>query len=77
TDLRTEKVENRRSTKLIVSFIATVGNYEYGFYWVFRQDGSLELEVKANGIVQTGAVVPGEQPRHGTLIEEGLYAPYH
>lgn len=77
TDLRTEKVENRRSTKLIVSFITTVGNYEYGFYWVFRQDGSLELEVKANGIMQTGAVAPGTQARHGTLVEEGLYAAYH
>jgi len=24
--------------------IATVGNYEYGFYWYFYQDGSIELE---------------------------------
>ncbi len=77
TDLRTEKIENRRSTKFVVSFIATVGNYEYAFYWNFRLDGSLELEVKANGIMQTGAVQPGEKPRHGTMMEDGLYAPNH
>lgn len=77
TDLRTEKVENRRSTKFVVSFIATVGNYEYGFYWNFRLDGSVELETKANGLMQTGAVLPGETTRHGTMMEEGLYAPNH
>ncbi len=77
TDLRTEKVENRRSTKFVVSFIATVGNYEYAFYWNFRLDGSLELEVKANGIMQTGAVPPGQKARHGTMMDEGLYAPNH
>jgi primary-amine oxidase len=77
TDLRTEKVEVRRSRKLILSFISTVGNYEYGFYWIFRQDGSIELEVKAIGVMQTGAVKPGERPKFGTLVEEGCYAPNH
>ena len=77
TDLRSEKVEVRRSRKLIVSFISTVGNYEYAFYWVFRQDGSIELEVKANGIMQTGALLPGETTKFGTMIEDGLYAPNH
>jgi Cu2+-containing amine oxidase len=28
---RTDKTEVRRSRKLVVSFIATVGNYEYAF----------------------------------------------
>ena len=77
TDLRSEKVELRRSRKLIVSFISTVGNYEYWFYWVLRQDGSIELEVKAIGIMQTGAVKPGDKPKFGTMVEEGCYAPNH
>ena len=33
----------RRSRRLVVSFIATVGNYEYGFYWYFYQDGTMRL----------------------------------
>ena len=77
TQLVTEKVENRRGRKLIVSSISTVGNYEYGFYWIFRMDGSVELEVKALGIVQTGALLPGETTKFGTMIEERLYAPNH
>jgi primary-amine oxidase len=32
-DWRTEQTEVRRSRRLVVSFIATVGNYEYGYYW--------------------------------------------
>ncbi len=39
-DWRTGHSEVRRSRRLVVSFIATVGNYEYGFYWYFYQDGT-------------------------------------
>jgi primary-amine oxidase len=39
TDWRTNQSEVRRSRRLVTSFIATVGNYEYGFYWYFYQDG--------------------------------------
>ncbi|MCY3922282.1 MAG: primary-amine oxidase [Chloroflexi bacterium] len=46
----------RRSRRLVVSTIATVDNYDYGFYWYFYQDGSWEHEVKATGIVQTMAI---------------------
>jgi primary-amine oxidase len=77
TELRTNKVEVRRSRKLVISFIATVGNYEYGFYWHLRQDGSIELEVKAIGLVQTAAVPSGETSKFGALMEDGCYAPNH
>jgi primary-amine oxidase len=78
TDFRTEEVEVRRSRKLIVSFIATVGNYEYAFYWSFFQDGQIMHEIKMTGVVSTGAVVPGTQPKYGELLNAaGLYAPIH
>ena len=38
-DQRTDKTEVRRSRRLVISSIATIGNYEYGFYWYFYQDG--------------------------------------
>ena len=47
---------SRRSRRLVVSTIATVDNYDYGFYWYFYQDGSWEHEVKATGIIQTMAI---------------------
>ena len=77
-DFRTERTEVRRSRRLVISFIATVGNYEYGFYWYLYQDGSIECEAKATGIMSTGAVRPGETPEYGQLLnKDGLYAPIH
>ncbi|MDY6946740.1 MAG: primary-amine oxidase [Pseudomonadota bacterium] len=77
TELRTNKVEVRRSRKLVISFIATVGNYEYGFYWHLRQDGSIEVEIKAIGLMQTAATLPGQTTKYGTFVEERCYAPIH
>jgi primary-amine oxidase len=77
TELRTCKVEVRRSRKLIISSIATVGNYEYGFYWILRQDGSIEVEVKAIGLMQTAAVAEGGTTRFGVFVEDRCYAPNH
>ena len=77
TDWRTEEVEVRRSRRLVISFISTVGNYEYAFYWNFYQDGGLELEVKLTGIANTMALMPGEKPVYGTEVAPQLNAPYH
>ncbi len=33
SDNRIEETDTRRSRRLVVSFVATVGNYEYGFFW--------------------------------------------
>ena len=76
-DWRTEQTEVRRSRRLVISFIATVGNYEYGFYWYFYQDGTIQYEVKLTGMVSTAAVMPDEMPKYGTLIAPQLNAPIH
>ena len=77
TDWRTGYTEVRRSRRLVVSFIATVGNYEYGFYWYFYQDGTIQLEVKLTGIISNGAVAPGEKPPWGEIVAPGVYGPIH
>jgi primary-amine oxidase len=69
--------EVRRSRRLVVSFFATIGNYDYGFYWYFYTDGSVEAEVKLTGIVYTGAVADGQEPAHGGLLAPNLYGPHH
>ena len=75
---RTDHAEVRRSRRLVISFIATVGIYEYGFFWYFRQDGSLEMDIKLTGIMNIGAVQAGEIPEYGELLtSDGLYAPNH
>lgn len=42
-----------RGTKLIISQIFTAANYEYCLYWTFRQDGTIKLEVRLTGILNT------------------------
>jgi len=76
-DGHTFTTEVRRSRRLVVSSIHTVGNYEYGFYWYFYLDGTLQLEVKLTGILQTMGVPPGETPVHSTLVAPQLGAPVH
>ena len=70
--------EVRRSRRLVVSFHVTVANYEYLVYWRFYQDGGIECEVRATGIMVTShTAAPGSRPANGTLVDHGLYAPYH
>ncbi len=76
-DLHAGTTEVRRSRRLVVSSIHTVGNYEYGFYWYFTLDGTIQLEVKLTGILQTSAVRPGEEPECAPLVAPQLAAPVH
>jgi primary-amine oxidase len=77
-DFRTDQAEVRRSRKLVVSFIATVANYEYGFYWHLYLDGTIEFLVKATGILSTAGQPAGQKSKYGqTLNNGGLYAPIH
>ncbi len=77
TDWRTGQSETRRSRRLAVSFVATVGNYEYGFFWYLYQDGTIQCEVKLTGIMHTTAAAPGEKPAFGNLVAPQLNAPFH
>jgi primary-amine oxidase len=77
TDWRTSQSDVRRSRRMAVSMVATVGNYDYGFYWYFYQDGTIQMEVKLTGIMNTTALKPGEPSLYGTEVAPGLNAPYH
>ena len=77
TDFRTGAVQVRRRRRLVISTIVTVGNYEYGYFWYLYTDGVIEYEIKLTGVISTGAIAPGEKPKHGTLVAPGLYGPHH
>jgi len=70
-------VEVRRGRRFVASSIATIDNYEYGYFWYFYQDGTIEFEAKLTGILLTRAGVPGVEHPSATLLDEGLLAPYH
>jgi primary-amine oxidase len=73
TDMFNGSAQSRRQRRLVVSFFATVGNYDYGFYWYFYLDGTIECEIKATGVLFTSAQ-PGA---YATEVAPGLGAPIH
>jgi primary-amine oxidase len=77
TDRRLNAPEVRRSRRLVISSIATVENYEYGFFWYLYQDGNIQFEIKLTGILSLGALPPGVKSPYGTLVAPQLYAPNH
>lgn len=81
TDEYSGKTSTRRQRRLVISFIITVGNYDYGFYWHFYLDGMIELECKATGIVYTsaypGSDADGAPYPWASEIAHGLAAPFH
>ena len=76
-DLRTDRVDVRRARRLVVSSISTVGNYEYGSYWYFYLDGTIEYEIKATGILNTAACEPGNAGKYATEVAPGVVGQIH
>jgi len=76
-DLFSGRSEVRRSRRLVVNTVATVGNYEYAFCWYFYLDGNIQLEVKLTGIVSPMAIEPGSQPEFANVVAPGIAAPHH
>lgn len=69
--------EVRRIRRLTISFHVTVANYEYLVYWRLYQDGNIECEVRATGIMVTTPLAAGAPNPNGTLVDERTYAPFH
>jgi primary-amine oxidase len=82
-DYYTNKNESRRARQLVLAMIATVGNYEYGFNWVFHQDGTLEMEALLTGIMSVKGVAAQTEAEHkhdtsfGHLVAPGVEAVHH
>jgi len=77
TDRRLNTPEVRRSRRLVISSIATVENYEYGFFWYLYQDGNIQFEVKLTGVLSLGALSPNDKARYGAMVAPQVYAPNH
>lgn len=77
TDTRGGRAITGRNRRLVVSFFATFANYDYGIFWYFYLDGSIELEVKLTGVLSTMAIAEGATPSHGRVMAPGLAAANH
>jgi primary-amine oxidase len=67
----------RRARELVLSFVATVGNYDYGFDWIFHQDGTLEMRVELTGIMAVKGVESGHEDPYSHMVAPNIAAPHH
>lgn len=74
---RTGEADVRRSRRFVISFFATVANYDYGFYWMLYQDGTIELEIKLTGILSVSGIDDEQMPPFGRMVSPNVQAPTH
>jgi primary-amine oxidase len=67
----------RRARELVVSYVSTVGNYDYAFDWIFRQDGSLEMQVGLTGIMAVKGIASGQEDPYSHMVAKNIAAPHH
>ncbi len=81
-------VESRARRDLVLRMIMGAGNYDYLFDWVFRQDGTIRVNLAATGIDQMKAVAAtnargsvadngGASDRYGRFVAPHLVAVNH
>ncbi|MGA2196307.1 MAG: tyramine oxidase, partial [Bryobacteraceae bacterium] len=66
----------RRERELVLSYFSQPGNYEYGFDWVFHQNGTIEVRVSLTGIMAAKGVAD-DSDQHSHLVARNLAAPHH
>ena len=77
-DAASQTSEVRRSRRLVISSIFTIGNYDYGFYWYLYLDGTIQMEIKLTGIVGVSAITDGNtNPGQAPAITPELASPVH
>lgn len=78
TDFRDDSMTVAGARKLIISHVFTAANYEYCIYWILHLYGAIQLEIKLTEILNTYAMLPGENLRGwGTEVYPGVNAHNH
>ena len=79
------QIESRPQRNLVLRWMATIGNYDYAFDWVFQQDGTIKVVAAATGIDNVKGVrsrtaaedKDGKDGAYGRFIAENIVAPNH
>ncbi|WP_434386631.1 primary-amine oxidase [Melittangium boletus] len=83
-DTDAKRNESRRGIELVVAYGVAVANYDYLLAYVFKQDGSIAVDVQLTGIMLAKGVRPesghaghaGHDP-FGHEVAEGVLAVHH
>ncbi|MDX6769759.1 MAG: primary-amine oxidase [Elusimicrobiota bacterium] len=84
-DMINGRSESRRGRELVMTFVATISNYDYQLSWVFKQDGALLMESGLTGIMLAKGVKAAtaselgadHAAHHAHLVAPGVAAPHH
>ena len=79
---------SHEARNLTVKYFTKIGNYDYGFKWIFREDGTIDLKAELTGIVGIKGVnrvndLPGDLDEsyngvyYGTLVAPHVEAVNH
>ncbi len=81
---------SRRATNMAIKYYTTIENYDYGFTWRFKQDGTIDIDIELTGVVEvqgvhrTSAMEAPDKNDHsyngrpfGTLIHKHVEAINH
>ncbi|MDF9801156.1 primary-amine oxidase [Catalinimonas alkaloidigena] len=64
----------RRATDLSIKYYITAGNYDYGFKWIFKENGVIQVDNELQGIVHIRSVErPDDMPTHKEEMIDGSY----
>lgn len=80
TDSDTGHVDVRLGLELVITFMTTVGNYDYGISYVFSLDGKISVEARLTGILLAKGTTETEAPcdkKCFPLAEKKIITPPH
>ncbi|HYW41612.1 MAG TPA: primary-amine oxidase [Bryobacteraceae bacterium] len=69
--------DTRRARDLVLSYLSEAGNYEYGFDWIFHQNGTLEMSVALTGIMAVKGVADGVHEPYSHMVAKNIAAVHH
>jgi primary-amine oxidase len=70
----------RKARQLVMTFMTTIGNYDYGINYIFNLDGSIKVDVQLTGILLSRGTALTTNPCTGSctpLVEKYILAPPH
>src|SRR3954451_12326999 len=69
--------ETRPARELVLFYSSQAGNYEYGFQYIFHQDGALEVKALLTGIMSVKSVADGQHDPYSHLVGKNTAAVHH